>query len=66
MDDEIKKLLRAILSVSMENRTEEAKKARKDEKILNDLGLTAQEIASILGKSPAATAKAIQRLRIKK
>jgi uncharacterized protein YjiS (DUF1127 family) len=63
MDEGITKLLRALLAVALENRDDEAAKARKNERLLDDLGLSSQEIALILGKSPAATAKAIQRSR---
>ncbi len=63
MDDESKNLLRALLSVMMEARTEDAKKTRKDEVILSENGLGAQDIGTILGKTPAAVAKAVQRAK---
>lgn len=65
MDEDIKKLLTALLAISMENRSEEARKIRKDEKLLIDFGIKAQDVALILNKSPAAAAKAIQRAKRK-
>lgn len=63
MEEDTKKILMALLAISVEGRSEEAKKLRKDEKLLADFGFSATDIADILGKSRAAIAKAIQRGR---
>jgi DNA-directed RNA polymerase specialized sigma24 family protein len=65
MEDDTKKLLKALLAVSIEGRSEEAKKLKKDENLLADFGFNSTDIADILGKSKAAVAKAIQRGRKK-
>lgn len=66
MEEGNKELLQAILAVLMERRSDESKKARKDEVFLADSGMKSQDIANVLGKSHAAVIKAIQRAKKEK
>jgi DNA-directed RNA polymerase specialized sigma24 family protein len=63
MEEGIKELVKyakaiLVLQVQASNKTEDPEKS---EVVLSRAGLTAREIAELLGKSPAAVAKAIQR-----
>lgn len=60
--EELVKYLKAILAVQMHAGMEEDRRP-KLELLLHNAGLTAREIGELLGKSEAATSKAITRAR---
>ncbi len=63
MDEEIKNLLKAILAVLVEGRSEEAKNVTKDEILLHESGIDARDIALMLNKNYGAVIKSIQRAK---
>lgn len=60
--DELVKYLKALVYLQVQTMSG-GEAFQKPELLLNRAGLTAREIADILGKNPAAVAKAIERAK---